>query len=84
MITFIEKEVKLEDVDTLEKLTLTNRTKEYVADLEEELKEKEDWDVDTKHCEVIRLFFFLDVQAHWLPSNKGNRKVEINSKMDHL
>ena len=39
VITFIEKEVKLEDVDTLEKLTLTNRTKEYVADLEEELKE---------------------------------------------
>ena len=39
VITFIEKEVKLDDVDTLEKLTLTNRTKEYVADLEEELKE---------------------------------------------
>ncbi|MBZ9630485.1 PAS domain-containing protein [Salegentibacter sp. LM13S] len=39
VITFIEKEIDLETVKTLDKLTLTNRTKEYVADLEEELKE---------------------------------------------
>ncbi|WP_037321105.1 chemotaxis protein CheB [Salegentibacter sp. Hel_I_6] len=39
VITFIEKEVNLKEVDTLEKLSLTNRTKEYVADLEDELKE---------------------------------------------
>jgi two-component system CheB/CheR fusion protein len=39
VITFIEKEIDLESVKTLDKLTLTSRTKEYVADLEEELKE---------------------------------------------
>ncbi|MBZ9730966.1 PAS domain-containing protein [Salegentibacter sp. JZCK2] len=39
VITFIEKEVNLKEVKTLGKLTLSSRTKEYVADLEEELKE---------------------------------------------
>lgn len=38
-ITFVEKELNLNEVKTLDKLTLTNRTKEFVADLEEELKE---------------------------------------------
>jgi len=39
VITFIEKDINLKEVKTLDKLSLTNRTKEYVADLEEELKE---------------------------------------------
>jgi len=39
VITFIEKEINLDDVKTLDKLTLSNRTKEYVSELEEELKE---------------------------------------------
>lgn len=38
VITFIEKEVNLKDVREVEKVTLTSRTKEYIAELEEELK----------------------------------------------
>ncbi|MDX1752581.1 MAG: chemotaxis protein CheB [Salinimicrobium sediminis] len=39
MITFIEKELNLEEVETVDNLTLTTRTKEYVINLEEELKQ---------------------------------------------
>lgn len=38
IITFIEKELNLEDVETVDNITLTTRTKEYVSNLEEELK----------------------------------------------
>lgn len=39
VVTFIEKEVNLEDVREVDNITLTKRTKEYVSSLEEELKE---------------------------------------------
>ncbi|MFD1096279.1 CheR family methyltransferase [Salegentibacter chungangensis] len=39
VVTFVEKEINVEDTNTIDKLTLTNRTKEYVSSLEEELKE---------------------------------------------
>lgn len=39
VVTFVEKEISLEDVQQLDKITLTNRTKEYVSSLEEELKQ---------------------------------------------
>lgn len=38
-VTFIEKELELEDVETVDNITLTTRTKEYVSNLEEELKQ---------------------------------------------
>ncbi|MFD2518393.1 chemotaxis protein CheB [Salinimicrobium flavum] len=38
VITFIEKELKLDDVEEVDNITLTRRTKEYVSNLEEELK----------------------------------------------
>ena len=38
-ITFLEKEPNLEDVKTVDNVTLTTRTKEYVSNLEEELKQ---------------------------------------------
>lgn len=38
MITFIEKELNLEEVETVDNITLTRRTQEYVSNLEEELK----------------------------------------------
>lgn len=39
VITFIEKELKLDDVEEVDNITLTKRTKEYVSNLEEELKQ---------------------------------------------
>ncbi|MFZ0489339.1 MAG: chemotaxis protein CheB [Salegentibacter sp.] len=39
VVTFIEKEVNLEDVREVDNITLTRRTKEYVSNLEEELKD---------------------------------------------
>ena len=39
VITFIEKELKLDDVEVVDNITLTRRTKEYVSNLEEELKQ---------------------------------------------
>lgn len=39
MVTFIEKELNLEEVETVDNITLTKRTKEYVSNLEEELKQ---------------------------------------------
>ena len=38
MVTFAEKELNLEDVEVVDNITLTKRTKEYVSNLEEELK----------------------------------------------
>ncbi|WP_372918621.1 chemotaxis protein CheB [Salegentibacter sp.] len=38
IVTFIEKEIFEGDLEELDKITLTNRTKEYVSSLEEELK----------------------------------------------
>lgn len=38
VITFIEAEIDLEQVEQVDKVTLTHRTKEYVSNLEEELK----------------------------------------------
>ena len=38
MITFIEKELNLAEVETVDNVTLTRRTQEYVSNLEEELK----------------------------------------------
>ena len=53
VITFVEKEINLNNVGTLEKLTLTKRTKEYVADLEEELKEtKEELNTSLEEIET--------------------------------
>lgn len=39
MITFIEKELTLDNVEVIDNITLTRRTKEYVSNLEEELKQ---------------------------------------------
>lgn len=39
IITFIEKEIDLEDVVPVDSITLTKRTQEYVQNLEEELKQ---------------------------------------------
>ncbi|MCY2686725.1 chemotaxis protein CheB [Salinimicrobium sp. TH3] len=39
MITFLEKELNLENVETVDNVTLTTRTQEYVSNLEEELKQ---------------------------------------------
>ncbi|NJW52517.1 chemotaxis protein CheB [Salinimicrobium oceani] len=39
MITFVEKELNLEGTETVDNVTLTTRTKEYVSNLEEELKQ---------------------------------------------
>ncbi|MEG9328305.1 chemotaxis protein CheB [Salinimicrobium catena] len=39
VITFIEKELKLDGVEEVDNITLTKRTKEYVSNLEEELKQ---------------------------------------------
>jgi two-component system, chemotaxis family, CheB/CheR fusion protein len=39
MITFLEKELNLEGVETVDNITLTTRTQEYVSNLEEELKQ---------------------------------------------
>ena len=53
VISFIEKKLNLNDVDTLEKLTLTKRTQEYVADLEDELKEtKEELNTSLEEIET--------------------------------
>lgn len=38
MITFLEKELNLDEVETVDNVTLTTRTREYVINLEEELK----------------------------------------------
>ncbi len=38
VITFVEKELNLKEVKEVERVTLTSRTKEYIAELEEELK----------------------------------------------
>ncbi len=37
-ITFIEKEIQVKDLEEVEKVTLTSRTREYIFELEEELK----------------------------------------------
>src|SRR5690606_1252398 len=37
-ITFIEKEVNVQDLQEVEKVTLTSRTKEYIEELENDLK----------------------------------------------
>lgn len=39
MITFVEKELNIEDAEVVDNITLTTRTKEYVSNLEEELKQ---------------------------------------------
>ena len=39
VITFLEKELNLENVEQVDNITLTTRTKEYVSNLEEELKQ---------------------------------------------
>ncbi|MHA6281034.1 chemotaxis protein CheB [Salinimicrobium sp. CAU 1759] len=39
MITFLEKELNLDNVEKVDNITLTTRTKEYVSNLEEELKQ---------------------------------------------
>ncbi len=39
VITFIEKELKVDDAEVVDNITLTRRTKEYVSNLEEELKQ---------------------------------------------
>lgn len=39
VVTFIEKQLNLEDVERVDNITLTTRTKEYVSNLEEELKQ---------------------------------------------
>ncbi|WP_029037460.1 chemotaxis protein CheB [Salinimicrobium xinjiangense] len=39
MITFLEKGLNLNEVETVDNITLTTRTKEYVSNLEEELKQ---------------------------------------------
>lgn len=39
VVTFIETAINLEDVQTVDNITLTKRTREYVSNLEEELKE---------------------------------------------
>ncbi len=38
MITFMEKDLNLDDVEVVDNITITTRTKEYVSNLEEELK----------------------------------------------
>ena len=53
VITFIEKEINLNEVNTLDQLTITTQTKEYVADLEEELKEtKEELQTSVEEVET--------------------------------
>ncbi|MGB7786146.1 MAG: chemotaxis protein CheB [Salinimicrobium sp.] len=39
VVNFIEKELNLENTETVDNITLTKRTKEYVSNLEEELKQ---------------------------------------------
>ncbi len=39
VVTFIETDINLKDVQTVDNVTLTRRTREYVSNLEEELKE---------------------------------------------
>jgi two-component system CheB/CheR fusion protein len=39
MITFLEKELNLDEVESIDNITITTRTKEYVSNLEEELKQ---------------------------------------------
>ncbi|WP_037324582.1 chemotaxis protein CheB [Salinimicrobium terrae] len=53
MITFLEKELNLEDVEIVDNITLTTRTKEYVSNLEEELKQtKEDLNTSLEEIET--------------------------------
>ncbi|HEY9184048.1 MAG TPA: chemotaxis protein CheB [Salegentibacter sp.] len=53
VVTFIEKEVFEEDLEKLDKITLTNRTKEYVSSLEEELKQtKEELNISLEEIET--------------------------------
>ena len=53
VITFIEKEVNLADVETIDKITITNRTKEYVSNLEEDLRQtKEDLQTSLEEIET--------------------------------
>ncbi|SHF92275.1 two-component system, chemotaxis family, CheB/CheR fusion protein [Salegentibacter echinorum] len=53
IITFIEKDVSIDDVKTVDKLSLSNRTKEYVSELEEELREtKEELNTSLEEIET--------------------------------
>lgn len=53
MITFIEKELNLDEVETVDNITLTRRTQEYVSNLEEELKKvKEDLQTSLEELET--------------------------------
>ncbi|MGY5851014.1 chemotaxis protein CheB [Salegentibacter sp. F14] len=53
VVTFIEKEVFEEDLEKLDKITLTSRTKEYVTSLEEELKHtKEELNISLEEIET--------------------------------
>lgn len=53
MITFLEKEPDLEGVKTIDNITLTTRTKEYVSNLEEELKQtKEELQISLEEIET--------------------------------
>ncbi|WP_424493857.1 CheR family methyltransferase [Salinimicrobium sp. GXAS 041] len=53
VITFIEKELNLDDVNTIDTITLTGHTKEYVSNLEEELKQtKEDLQTSLEEIET--------------------------------
>lgn len=53
LVTFIEKEVFEGDLEKLDKITLTNRTKEYVSSLEEELKHtKEELNISLEEIET--------------------------------
>ena len=38
MVTFVEEDLNLQDMEVIDNITLTKRTKEYVSNLEEELK----------------------------------------------
>ena len=58
VVHFIEKEINLENTETVDNITLTRRTKEYVSNLEDELKQtKEELqssleDIETSHEEL--------------------------------
>ncbi len=53
MITFIEKELKLEDMEAIDPMTLTGRSQEYVEGLEEELKQaREDLQLSLQEIET--------------------------------
>ena len=53
VVTFIEKEINLDDVNSIDNVTLTNHTREYVSNLEEELKQtKEDLQTSLEEIET--------------------------------